>query len=194
MNSSASFTSVRPSLPPLHTLHLPRGKIQVPRIDALHDLYKSKPQIPRLHIPSSQYSHSCRNRQVSISSSTFYRTPVSAPSPLSSSCSSTSEDQSTKIRLVPTIAEHADAFFVIPDPNAPHVHPLSGANLEQLAPTLLLIGPAFQRMRQPQRQIAKGARLRPYRIVRSPADRRFSTASTTKITKLTVKNPITKRM
>ncbi|KAG1776755.1 hypothetical protein EV702DRAFT_1106222 [Suillus placidus] len=167
MNSPAF---VRPTLPPLHTLDLPRGKTQLPR----HDSYELKRQIPRLHMPSSQYSHSRQNRQVSISSSTSSRTPSPTPSPLSSG------GQSTKIRLVPTTFEHADAVVVVPAPDAPHVHPLSGVtNLKQPAQPLLLVGPALQRMRQPQRQLAKGARLHPYRIVRSPADRRFSIASTT---------------
>lgn len=188
MNSSASSASVRPTLPPLHTLHLPRGNLkslkipgQFTRIDALHDSYELRRQIPRLHIPSSQYSHSCQNRQVSISSPTSSCTSSSpTPSPFSSSCPSTSGRQSTKIRLVPTTFEHADAIVVIPAPDAPYVHPLSGVtNPKQPAQPLLLVGPALQRLRQPQRPLAKGARLRPYRIVRSPADRRFSIASTT---------------
>ncbi|KAG2341653.1 hypothetical protein BDR05DRAFT_965069 [Suillus weaverae] len=175
MDSSAS---VRPTLPPLHTLHLPRGKTQLPR--TLHDSYELKRQVPRLRMPSSQYAHSRQNRQVSISSSTSSRTPSPTPSPLSPSPSSTSGGQSTKIRLVPTTFEHADAFVVIPAPDAPHVHPLSGVtNLKQPAQPLLLVGPALQRLRHPQRQLAKGARLHPYRIVRSPADRRFSIASST---------------
>ncbi|KAG1849979.1 hypothetical protein F4604DRAFT_1809745 [Suillus subluteus] len=176
MDSSAS---IRPTLPPLHSLNLPRAlKTQPPRIDALHDSYELKRQIPRLHIPSSQYSHSHKNRQVSISSSTSSRTPSPTPSPLSSSRSPTSGGQSTKICLVPTTFEHADAVVVIPDPDAPHLHPLSGVtNLKQPAPPVLLVGPALQCLRQPQRQIAKGARLHPYRIVRTPADRKFSIAS-----------------
>lgn len=174
--------SVRPTLPPLHTLNLPRGEIVHPRIDA-----KSKPQIPRLHVPSSQYSHSCQNRRVSISSSASSRTPSPTPSPPSSSRSSIFGSQPVKFRIVPTTFEHANAMIVIPDPDAPHVHPLSGAVLEQPAPNLFLVGPAFQCVRQLQRQIAKGVRLRPYRIVRSPADRRFSIApTTTSVTKITI--------
>lgn len=178
MDSSAS---VRPTLPPLHTLCLPRGKTQLPRVDALHDSYELKRQIPRLRMPS-QHSHSRQNRQVSISSSMSSRTPSPTPSPLSSSSSPTSGGQSTKFRLVPTTFEHADAIVVIPAPDAPHVHPLSGVtDLKQPAQPLLLVGPALQRLRQPQRQLAKGARLHPYRILRSPADRRFSIASITTI-------------
>ncbi|KAG2143059.1 hypothetical protein DEU56DRAFT_793278 [Suillus clintonianus] len=173
MNSAAS---VRPTLPPLHTLDLPRGKTQVPHIDALHDSYEFKPQIPRLHTPSQYYPHSRQSRHASISSSTSSRTP----SPLSPSRSPTSRRQSTKFRLVPTTFEHANAVVVVPAPDAPHVHPLSGVtNLKQPPQPLLLVGPALQQLCRPQRQITKGARLHPYRIVRSPADRRFSIASTT---------------
>lgn len=147
----------------------------------INDSYWSNFQIPRLRMPS-QYSHSRQNRQVSISSSTSSRTSSPTPSPLSSSSSPTSGGQSTKIRLVPTTFEHADAIVVIPAPDAPHVHPLSGVtDLKQPAQPLLLVGPALQRLRQPQRQLAKGARLHPYRILRSPADRRFSIASITTI-------------
>ncbi|KAG2111944.1 uncharacterized protein F5147DRAFT_651067 [Suillus discolor] len=142
--------SVRPTLPPLHTLNLPRGEIRHPRIDA-----KLKPQIPRLHVPSSQYS--CQNRRVSISSSTSSRTPSPTPSPPSSSRSSIFGSQPVKFRIVPTTFEHANAMIVIPDPDAPHVHPLSGAVLEQPASNLFLVGPAFQCVRQLQRQIAKGS-------------------------------------
>ncbi|KAG1730819.1 uncharacterized protein EDB91DRAFT_1156084 [Suillus paluster] len=181
MNSCASSASVRPTLPPLHTLDLPRGDTQLPPIDALHlhDPHEFKPQIPRLHIPS-KYPHARQNRQISISSSTSSRTPSPTPSPLSSSRSSTSGGRSTKIRLVPTTFEHADAVVIVPPPDAPHVHPLSGVtNLKHPAQPLLLVGPALQHIRHPQRQIAKGARLHPYRIVRTPADRRFSIASIT---------------
>ncbi|KAG1898470.1 uncharacterized protein F5891DRAFT_1190853 [Suillus fuscotomentosus] len=129
--------SVRPTLPPLHTLNLPRGEIVHPRIDA-----KSKPQ----------------NRRVSISSSASSRTPSPTPSPPSSSRSSIFGSQPVKFRIVPTTFEHANAMIVIPDPDAPHVHPLSGAVLEQPAPNLFLVGPAFQCVRQLQRQIAKGIR------------------------------------
>ncbi|KAG0706918.1 hypothetical protein DFH29DRAFT_1076646 [Suillus ampliporus] len=181
MDSCASSASVRPTLPPLHTLDLPRGKTQLPPVDALYDSYEFKRQIPRLHIPS-QCAHARQNRQVSISSSTSSRTPSPTPSPLSSSSSrsSTSGGQTPKIRLVPTTLEHADAVVIVPPPDAPHMHPLSGVtNLKQRAQPLLLVGPALQHIRHPQRQIAKGARLHPYRIVRSPADRRFSIASKT---------------
>ena len=54
----------------------------------------------------------------------------------------------------------ADAYHHIP--NAPNYVPRTGH--EQ---GLLLVGPALQHVRQPQRELAKGARIHPYRVVRS---------------------------
>lgn len=139
---------------------------------------ESNLQVPRLHIPS-RYTHVRQNRQISISPSTSSRTPSPTPLPLSPSCPSTSGGQSTKIRLVPTTFEHADAVVLVPPPDAPHMHPVFGITNPKPAQPLLLVGPALQRLRHPQRQIAKGTRFHPYRIVRSPADRRFSIASAT---------------
>ncbi|KAH0826670.1 hypothetical protein J3R83DRAFT_5058 [Lanmaoa asiatica] len=68
-----------------------------------------------------------------------------------------------KIRLVPTSFENADAVVLISPPSA--------SNTPSPQP-LLLVGPALQRLRHPQRQLAKGARLHPYRIARGPSDRR----------------------
>jgi len=175
MDFRASSPSVRPTLPPLHTLDLPRGKIQLPRIDELYDSHEFKRQVPRLRVPSHEYAHTRQNRQVSISSSTSSRTP--SPSSLSSCCPSTSGRRSTKMRLVPTTFEHADAVVLVLPPDAVHMHPLSGITNLKPAQPLLLVGPALQHLRNPQRQMARGARLHPYRIVRNPADRRFSIAS-----------------
>ena len=78
---------------------------------------------------------------------------------------------------MPTTFEHADAVVLVPPPDAPHVQLLSGITDVKPAQPLLLVGPALHHLRHPQRQIAKGTRLHPYRIVRSPADRQFSIAS-----------------
>ena len=61
----------------------------------------------------------------------------------------------------------ADAVILIPPPNAypiptlPNYVPRNGQGQG-----LLLVGPALQYVRQPQRQLAKGARIHPYRVVR----------------------------
>ncbi|KIK81104.1 hypothetical protein PAXRUDRAFT_156906 [Paxillus rubicundulus Ve08.2h10] len=158
---------VRPTLPPLHTLDLPRGKIQLPRIHELYDLDELSRQTSQLHIPSA-LSHDRQKRHVSISSSTTSRTPSPAPSCVPAPClrPSTNIPTSTsyptqKLRLVPTTFENADAVVLISPQNASHIPPPQ---------PLLLVGPALQRLRHPQRQLAKGARLHPYRIVRGPSD------------------------
>jgi hypothetical protein len=45
MDSHASSPSVRPTLPPLHTLDLPRGDTQLPRIDELYESRGFKRQV-----------------------------------------------------------------------------------------------------------------------------------------------------
>ncbi|KIJ62141.1 hypothetical protein HYDPIDRAFT_114997 [Hydnomerulius pinastri MD-312] len=168
--------SARPTLPPLHTLDLPRGNVQLPRIHELYDLDDLSRQTAHLHIPSS-LSYGRQRRQLSISSSTTSRTPSPSPTCEPTPClrPSTNTPASAsypaqKIRLVPTTFENADAVVLISPPKAPH--------MTQPQP-LLLVGPALQRLRQPQRQLAKGARLHPYRIVRGSSDsRRPSTMPT----------------
>ncbi|KAF9225745.1 hypothetical protein BS17DRAFT_777620 [Gyrodon lividus] len=157
---------VRPTLPPLHTLDLPRGNIQLPRIHELYDLDELSRQTSHLHIPPSPYGR--QRRQVSISSSTTSRTPSPTPSCVPAPClrPSTNTPASAsyptqKLRLVPTTFENADAVVLISPPSASHVSPPQ---------PLLLVGPALQRLRHPQRQLAKGARLHPYRIIRGPSD------------------------
>lgn len=67
-----------------------------------------------------------------------------------------------KVRLVPTSFENATAVVLVLTPSSPNAPPPK---------LLLLVGPALARLRHPQRQIANGARIHPYRIAR-PADRR----------------------
>ncbi|KAF9237378.1 hypothetical protein BU15DRAFT_48873, partial [Melanogaster broomeanus] len=157
----------RPTLPPLHTLDLPRGNIQLPRIHELYDLDELSRQTSHLHIPSS-LSLDRQKRQVSISSSMTSRTPSPTPSCVPAPCLRPSTNTPTsasyptqKIRLVPTTFENADAVVLISPPNASHI---------PTSQPLLLVGPALQRLRHTQRQLAKGARLHPYRIVRGPSD------------------------
>ena len=45
MEPHASSASVRPTLPPLHTLDLPRGMTQLPHIDELYDSHEFKCQV-----------------------------------------------------------------------------------------------------------------------------------------------------
>lgn len=112
------------------------------------------------------------DRQISTSSS---RTSASRnPSPSPSNPSDTESDGDltllsapqgpTKFRLVPCPLEDAEAIIVVSD------HPI-GAQGADYAPrqakhSALIMGPSLQRFRNPQRPLAKGARIHPYRIVR----------------------------
>ncbi|KAH7886985.1 hypothetical protein F5I97DRAFT_1088608 [Phlebopus sp. FC_14] len=165
--------SARPTLPPLHTLDLPRGKTQLPRIHELYDLDDLSYQTSRLHLPDLPYQR--QTRQVSVSSSTSSRTPSPTPSPtdgtIRPSIPMSSGKPSSKMRLIPTTLENADAVVVIPPADAQHIPPLFGIPPTKQGPqTLLLVGPALQYLRHPQRRLAKGARVHPYRIVRGPTD------------------------
>ncbi|KAJ7180503.1 hypothetical protein C8R46DRAFT_1344823 [Mycena filopes] len=148
--SSFSSSSERPTLPPLHTLNL------LPASFAPHHRGDS-PYHSSVPKPSWAYP-----RRVSISSSSTSRTPSPSPSDSGSSSSSTSST-SAKLKLVPCAFADADAVVVIPPPGAPGQ-----------GQTLMLTGPALAHLRHPQRQIAKGTRLHPYRFA---ATRRASVAS-----------------
>ncbi|KAJ7043462.1 hypothetical protein C8F04DRAFT_1072148 [Mycena alexandri] len=153
--SSSSSSSERPTLPPLHTLNLlPPSFAQHCRGDSPYD------SSPRLHVPKRSWAYPRRVSMSSSSSSSTSRTPSPSPSDSSSSSSSTSPT-SPKVKLVPCSFADADAVVVIPPPGAP-------------GQGLLLTGPALAHLRHPQRQIAKGTRLHPYRFA---AGRRASMAS-----------------
>ncbi|KAJ6557988.1 hypothetical protein B0H19DRAFT_1261555 [Mycena capillaripes] len=161
--SSYSSSSERPTLPPLHTLNL----LPTSRREASPYGSYERP-CPRLNVPQYSWSHT-RRVSTSTSSSTS-RTPSPTPSDASSSRSTSSSPTSpskSKLTLVPSSFADAEAIVVIPPPGATHV---PGTRPGQ---GLLLMGPALEHLRHPQRQIAKGTRLHPYRF----AGRRTSTAS-----------------
>ncbi|KAJ6500399.1 hypothetical protein C8R45DRAFT_977512 [Mycena sanguinolenta] len=152
-------SSERPTLPPLHTLNLLPASYAQRRGSSPYDSYERPCQ--RLNVPQSSWSR----RRVSTSSSETSRTPSPTPSGVSS-CSSASSNSSPtspskKLTLVPSSFEDAQAIVVIPPPGTP-------------GQGLLLMGPALEHLRHPQRRIAKGTRLHPYRF----AGRRASHEST----------------
>ena len=126
--------------------------------------------IPQLCSPLNHH----HGRQVSTSSSHTSASCTISPSPSPSlSDADTEINQSnphtnTKFRLVPCPLDIADAVILVPSPNSYYPIP----NLPNYVPRtghgqgLLLVGPALQQIRQPQRQLAKGARIHPYRVVR----------------------------
>jgi len=144
----------RPTLPPIHTLDLP---------------LLSQPKHTHLkydNLRCSPLNH--KDRQVSTSSShTVSLSPSPSLSDPDSEINRSNPHPNTKFRLVPCPLEIADAVILVPPPNA---YPIP--NLPNYVPRtghgqgLLLVGPALQHVRQPQRQLAKGARIHPYRVVR----------------------------
>ncbi|KZT19946.1 hypothetical protein NEOLEDRAFT_1151669 [Neolentinus lepideus HHB14362 ss-1] len=150
----AFVTPERPTLPSLRSLDLPYP-LTPPHSNASHDTYEF--QSPDFNHPLFH-----RPRQISMSSSADSRLS-SSPSPPPSSRSSsqrapspTTPPPAPKFKLVPASLESADAVLVI----APFT-----ASTERSQP-LLLVGDALRHVRCPDRQIAKGARLHPYKIVR----------------------------
>jgi len=182
--SPYEFLAERPTLPPLHTLDLPFPISRKPRLagtsgSELHE----RQSCQRLHVPR-QLPY---ERRLSMSSSTSSRTPSPTPSESSSGYQSSHSSQSrptrNSMRLVPSSFDDADAVLVIPPPNAPYVPTSLSSPLPCPAPSsgqaLLLTGPSLDHFRQPLRQVAKGARVHPYRIVRegdSSASRRRASA------------------
>ncbi|KAF5368530.1 hypothetical protein D9758_002438 [Tetrapyrgos nigripes] len=160
----------RPTLPPLHTLALPG----IHHFDAMHDSNSQRYSRPRSGRPQPF------QRQYSISSSTSSRTPSPTPSDSSSESSSSSMPYTpltpasacasrSKMRLIPSTLEEADAVVVVPPQSVyDESNPASllDANANK-SKALLLVGPALRHLRHPQRQIAKGARIHPYKIERT---------------------------
>ncbi|KAJ7269661.1 hypothetical protein C8J57DRAFT_318099 [Mycena rebaudengoi] len=175
-----SSYSERPTLPPLHTLDLPTPYLHR-RQGSPYDS-PERPSCPRLNVPRHSWSH---NRRVSTSSSTS-RTPSPTPSDASTSSSTMSHcspSSPSKMRLVPSSFADANAILVIPPPETPYIPDITSACRSPLESAragqgLLLFGSAMEHLRHPQRQLAKGARLHPYRIMRvGEGSRRTSVSS-----------------
>lgn len=148
---SSDFASKRPTLPPLHSLHLPFPLL---RKSSLQDTSPNHCSV----IGSWCHTH----RQVSESSS-----PTSSPTPSDglhthplSSLSPWTFPQT--FRLVPCAFEEATAVLVVPPPPSTSSPLLfTGSSLNQLLHS---------------HSFGKGARIHPYRI--APSTRRLSSSST----------------
>ncbi|KAJ3505706.1 hypothetical protein NLJ89_g7274 [Agrocybe chaxingu] len=172
-------TEERPTLPPLHTLNL------LPRPSRANVKYEHH---DNLRTVASQMPRTCHIRQVSSSSSHTNASRNASPSP--SECDSDispleTPSKQTKFRLVPCEFAAADAVILVPPPGTSYAG--AGYNYvprEGNPQGLLLVGQALQHVRHPERHIAKGARIHPYRIARSAnsstgASRRSSVISIT---------------
>jgi hypothetical protein len=96
-----------------------------------------------------------------------------APSPAASDTSAVSSiiTAGEKLRLVPCPLDVANAIVLvtppIPNPSHESASPPEAEIKDKQGQAFLLVGPAMNRFRHPQRQLSKGARVHPYRIVRA---------------------------
>ncbi|KAF9266976.1 hypothetical protein L218DRAFT_996504 [Marasmius fiardii PR-910] len=163
-STSAMYQQHRPTLPSLHTLDLPTlsparpgpGTVSYALYDNGRDFQLHRPK-PR------QFSMSSSRTPSPLSDSTAggknFMTPTAAtfPSHL------LSQSKRPDLRLIPCSSiDDADAVVFVP--------PRSLTLPAEKNQALLLVGPALNQLRHPQRQIAKGARIHPYKFARR-ADR-----------------------
>ncbi|KAF4564509.1 hypothetical protein EYR40_010674 [Pleurotus pulmonarius] len=172
---SSLFSGERPTLPPLNTLDTSKGRRD-----------STPPHNYNLYAPSLSMNNMTHSRRVSTFSSTSSRTP--SPTPSDPSDNPTSQiklptipshpslvvaSPSTpsrrvrptvhpgKFRLVPCTLDVAEAVVLVPPPDAPKLPS------NKPGQALLLVGPALNHLRQPKLQIARGARIHPYRFLRN---------------------------
>ncbi|EPQ52025.1 hypothetical protein GLOTRDRAFT_132151 [Gloeophyllum trabeum ATCC 11539] len=148
----------RPTLPPLRSLDLPYPLAP----HASTSTSTSSNDSNDFQSPDLTHPLFHRPRQVSVSSTTSSRLsaspspPPTSPSALSLSPRPPPQPQPPKFRLVPAPLASADAVLVVPPPSAS----------SQPDQPLLLVGDALRHVRGPGRELAKGARVHPYKIVR----------------------------
>ncbi|KAG5646350.1 hypothetical protein DXG03_003673 [Asterophora parasitica] len=203
-----AFTTERPTLPPLASLGLPNPSTGT--TNDSHDFSYDNTSCPRLHIPNwrraRQMSSSSSITSRSTSPTLFDdasssrsstpptdteftpSTPVLSITPLSpphNPCHSSAPMAPFRFRLEPCTLDEAQAIVLIPPPSASFVPSTitSCPAPQQKQQALLLLGPSMQYFRNPQRQLAKGARMHPYRIAPSqrkdaPLSRRSSGSPT----------------
>jgi len=152
----------RPTLPSIHTLNLP----SLSRSSHRNVKYDNHDNLRRNSI-NAMHPH---ERQVSTSSfhTSASRNTSPSPSDIDSDGDTTSPSTPqgpTKFRLVPCPLEEAEAIILISNqpirPQPSNYTPRQGKEH-----SVLIVGPSLQRFRNPQRPLAKGARIHPYRIVR----------------------------
>ncbi|EAU89556.1 hypothetical protein CC1G_02445 [Coprinopsis cinerea okayama7 len=190
--SSFKRTSERPTLPSIHTLDLPF----VPKASSSYDTSGKSDR--DIWAPRSRYAHGLRKSSTSSSTTSMSRSPSPsypssrASSPASSSASSDSFFPSPptsatmpagQVRLVPCSFEEANAIIVMPTTSTNSAPSSTGKTSQQQQQPLLLVGSAMQqyvKLRHPQREMSKNARVHPYKIMPSNGgslSRRSSVAS-----------------
>ncbi|KIK68456.1 hypothetical protein GYMLUDRAFT_54089 [Collybiopsis luxurians FD-317 M1] len=172
MAVSASSASERAILPPLRPIAAP-VPVRLPGIEHIHSLYDS-PCPSRRHPSNAPYASVPPSRKFSTSSSVTNESRSPSPSRSGSLSPSPtlvgpgcSRNLQPFMRLVPSDMAHAEAVVVVPPPGPENQKPM------------LLIGPALKLVNHPKRQIARGARIYPYRRESRPfLSRKSSWAST----------------
>ncbi|KAF8960299.1 hypothetical protein BDZ97DRAFT_1922213 [Flammula alnicola] len=172
----------RPTLPSIHTLDLPL--LARPTHPNVKYEFQDNARYSPLTTHTNKHHY---DRKVSTSSS---RTSSPSPppnSPVSDSDLPYTPDASpsptTKFRLVPCPLETADAIIFIPPPGAPRVpHAPNYVPRHGTGQGVLLVGSSWQHLRNPQRPLAKGARIHPYRIVRGENTTKSRRSSVVSIT------------
>ncbi|EDR08093.1 uncharacterized protein LACBIDRAFT_297776 [Laccaria bicolor S238N-H82] len=177
-----SFACERPTLPPLHTLNLPH----LTRKPAFsYDSYEPQSSCPRLHVPQKYHRSSSTSTIASTSSPSHSLScsPLSlrpsrsnSPNMAASTITTPTHTMTRKLRLIPCSLETADAVILVTSPDAPYI-PLKAGSDNPNPNALLLVGPALEKFRHPQRTITKGARVHPYRFAHTPGSRRGSEAA-----------------
>ncbi|KDR80054.1 hypothetical protein GALMADRAFT_265248 [Galerina marginata CBS 339.88] len=164
----------RPTLPSIHTLNLP----SLSRSSHRNVKYETHDNLRRT--PTNAMHH---ERQVSTSSShtSISRNTSPSPSPLSDVDSDGETTPQTKFRLVPCPLEVAEAIIVVSDEPITSQRP-NYAPQQGKGQSILIVGPSVQRFRNPQRPLAKGSRIHPYRIVRGPKTSDLRRSSVVSIT------------
>lgn len=162
-------SSSRTTLPPLRTLlenlKMVDENTELPSLERMYDPHEWNRETAHFHRPPSSSSVR-QKRQVSAVPITTSRIPFPAPACSPSALPFPHPQKPPyapqKLRLVPATLENADAVVVIP----PSLPTPQGCQPQPL----LLVGPALQRFRHPNRRLAKGARVHPYQIVCGATD------------------------
>lgn len=174
--------SERPTLPSIHTLELPlltRSTLPnvqyAPEINAVsaysasdtlqsaHDFFSCVQRPVRLNIPTNKMNH---DRRVSTSSSATSSSRSCSPtSPQDSFSSRLPSTLPSNFRLIPCEMENAEAVILFPPPGAQDANVCNYSTRNGKGGGILLVGPALHKIcRNPQRPLAKGARVHPYRV------------------------------
>ncbi|KAF8190456.1 hypothetical protein BJ912DRAFT_965156 [Pholiota molesta] len=178
--------SERPTLPSIHTLELPLltrstlSNVQyAPEINA---------RPIRFNVPTNKMNHDRRvSTSSSATSSSRSSSPTSPPDGFSSRLPSTLPPN---FRLVPCEMENAEAVILFPPPGAQDANVSNYSTHNGKGGGILLVGPALHKIcRNPQRPLAKGARVHPYRVALGENPNKSRRASVISVTAFPTAGP-----